>query len=91
MYSLVGRLQGIADRGCRQKAITYLESMFLGFLDDLVESTATLNERQMLGRKKGRRSKRKLDDEGSGSQDPSSQESERKVGVEMRLKNRSTG
>lgn len=78
----------------RQKAITFLESIVLGFMEQLKTSQEVLNDREIdpQNRTRGKRAKRKFDEEGS-SQEPSSQDSksEKQVGVEMRLKNRVNG
>jgi len=96
----------------RQKAIVYLESLFLGLLDDLERSTRILNDREIekgSNKSKGGKPvlverKRKLDDDdgsadvededgnNTGSDDEQSTRMKAGyVGIEMRLKNRTTG
>ena len=95
----------------RQKAIVYLESLFLGLLDDLERSTRILNDREIekgSNKSKGGKPvlverKRKLDDNdenGSEDEDEGDEESvdehpsrmkSSQVGIELRLKNRTTG
>jgi hypothetical protein len=99
----------------RQKAIKYLEGLFLGLLEDLERSSRILNDREIekgsgSGKGKGGKTvlverKRKLDDEdgntstdddGDRNEDGSTDEQISRakigqVGIELRLKNRTTG
>jgi len=87
----------------RQRAITYLEGLFLNLLKDMERSNKILNDREIEGkhksRQKGTGKKRRLDDGEEGSDDDVEEHTEgskrviggEQVGISLRLKSRTTG
>jgi hypothetical protein len=88
----------------RQRAISYLEGLFLGLLRDMERSTRILNDREIEGKhksriQKGTGRKRSLDDGEDGSDDEPGEDGGgtrrviggEQVGITLRLKSRTTG
>jgi hypothetical protein len=88
----------------RQKAIRFLEGLFLGLVKDIERSTKLMNDLEIEGRSKGKRNgsgrgakgkKRKAESDYSGEDEDVEEVSERrehgKIGMEIRLKNRING
>ena len=87
----------------RQRAISYLEGLFLKLLKDMARSNKILNDREIEGkhksRQKGTGRKRRLDDEEGSDDDDVEEHTEgnkrvigaEQVGITLRLKSRTTG
>lgn len=88
----------------RQRAISYLEGLFLNLLKDMERSARILNDREIEGKhksriQKGTGRKRRLDDGEEGSDEEAEENTEGtnrvngkgQVGITLRLKSRTTG